>query len=93
MMREATFLVQAFNNSKSGYLKAKSGRYGLRLLAPHLLLRMVGGVKADQCRRNKVSTYMQGSFVEKGGWATSPGSDEANSAVAQACATMLGNLK
>jgi hypothetical protein len=41
----------------------------------------------------KVSTYMQGSFVEKGGWATSPGSDKANSAVAQACATMLGNLK
>ncbi len=23
----------------------------------------------------KVSTYMQGSFVEKGGWATSPGSE------------------
>ena len=41
----------------------------------------------------KVSAYMQGSFVEKGGWATSPGSDKANSAVAQACATMLGNLK
>jgi hypothetical protein len=41
----------------------------------------------------KVSTYMQGSFVEKSGWATSPGSDKANSAVAQACATMLGNLK
>jgi hypothetical protein len=41
----------------------------------------------------KVSTYMQGSFVEKGGWATSPGSDKANSAVAQACATLLGNLK
>ena len=41
----------------------------------------------------KVSTYMQGSFVEKGGWATSPGSDKVNSAVAQACATMLGNLK
>jgi hypothetical protein len=41
----------------------------------------------------KVSTYMQGSFVEKGGWATSPGTDKANSAVAQACATMLGNMK
>jgi hypothetical protein len=40
----------------------------------------------------KVSSYMQGSFVEKGGWATPPGSS-ANSAVAQACATMLGNLK
>jgi hypothetical protein len=41
----------------------------------------------------KVSTYMQCSFVEKGGWATPPGSDKADSAVAQACATMLGNLK
>ena len=41
----------------------------------------------------KVSAYMQGNFVEKGGWATSPGTDKANSAVAQACATMLGNLK
>src|SRR3982074_1348550 len=41
----------------------------------------------------KVSSYMQGSFVEKGGWATSPGTDKANSAVAQACATMLRNLK
>jgi len=40
-----------------------------------------------------VSAYMQGSFVEKGGWATSPGSDKANSAVAQACAKMLGDLK
>jgi hypothetical protein len=36
---------------------------------------------------------MWGSFVEKGGWTTLPGSDTANSAVAQACATMLGYLK
>ena len=41
----------------------------------------------------KVSAYMQGSFVEKGGWATPPGGDKANSAVAQACANLLGNLK
>ena len=41
----------------------------------------------------KMASYMQGNFVEKGGWATAPGSDKANSAVAQACATMLGNLK
>ena len=40
-----------------------------------------------------MSSYMQGDFVEKGGWATSPGSDKANSALAKACATMLGNLK
>ena len=41
----------------------------------------------------KVSAYQQGSFIEKGGWATLPGSDAANSAVAQACANMLSNLK
>jgi hypothetical protein len=41
----------------------------------------------------KVSTYMQGSFVEKGGWATSAGSERANSAVAEACASRLANLK
>ena len=41
----------------------------------------------------KVSSYQQGSFVEKGGWATLPGSDKSNSAVAEACANMLSNLK
>ena len=38
----------------------------------------------------KVSTYMQSSFVEKGGWATTPGSDASNSAVVSACAEQLG---
>ena len=41
----------------------------------------------------KVSSYQQGPFIEKGGWATLPGSDNANSAVARACAEMLSNLK
>ena len=41
----------------------------------------------------KVSSWEQGSFVAKGGWATLPGSDPANSAVAEACAKMLGSLK
>jgi len=40
-----------------------------------------------------VSSWQQGSFVEKGGWATLPGSDPANSAVAEACAKLLGSLK
>ncbi len=50
-------------------------------------------VTANFVELKKVASYMQGSFVEKGGWATQPGSDKANSAVAQACATMLGSLK
>ncbi|MEJ0078387.1 MAG: hypothetical protein WDO17_23675 [Alphaproteobacteria bacterium] len=41
----------------------------------------------------KVSSYQQGPFIEKGGWATLPGSDTANSAVARACAELLSSLK
>ena len=41
----------------------------------------------------KVSSYQQGSFIEKGGWATLPGSDRADSAVACACGEMLSSLK
>jgi hypothetical protein len=35
----------------------------------------------------------QSKFVEKGGWATMPGSTEPNSAVAKACAESLGRGK
>lgn len=41
----------------------------------------------------KVSSWQQGSFVEKGGWATFPGSTTPDTAVARACAEMLANLK
>lgn len=40
----------------------------------------------------KVSSWQQGSFIEKGGWATMPGGEPANTAVAEACAVMLGSL-
>jgi hypothetical protein len=41
----------------------------------------------------KVSSWQQGSFIEKGGWATMPGSAAPDSAVARACAELLGALK
>ena len=41
----------------------------------------------------KVSSYQQSTFVEKGGWATMPGSERVDSSVAQACANLLSNLK
>jgi len=41
----------------------------------------------------KVNSWQQGTFITKGGWATMPGSTEANSAVAEACANMLSALK
>ena len=43
----------------------------------------------------KKATYAwdQSKFVEKGGWATMPGSTAPNSAVAKACAESLGSKK
>jgi hypothetical protein len=41
---------------------------------------------------NKVSSWDRRSLIEKGGWATMPGSDTPNSAVASACAEKLGSL-
>lgn len=41
----------------------------------------------------KIDLYWErGSFVEKGGWATFPGSDKPNSEVARACAETLNKI-
>jgi hypothetical protein len=48
---------------------------------------------ANLAEFKKVSSYQQSTFVEKGGWATLPGSDRVDSSVAQACANLLSNLK
>ena len=39
---------------------------------------------------NKVPSWDRRSIIEKGGWATPPGADTANSAVVTACAEQLG---
>ena len=41
----------------------------------------------------KASSWERATFVEKGGWAVMPGSKTIDSGVAQACATMLDNLR
>lgn len=41
----------------------------------------------------KANSWQQGSFVEKGGWATMAGSTAPDSAVARACAETLANGK
>ena len=38
-------------------------------------------------------SWEQGKFIEKGGWATMPGATSPDTAVATACAEMLGKLK
>ena len=39
-----------------------------------------------------LTSWDQATFIEKGGWATTPGSDKPNSAVAGACAQILGKV-
>jgi hypothetical protein len=46
------------------------------------------GASFDELK--KVSSWNQGSFIEKGGWATMPGSTSPDTAVARACAELLG---
>jgi hypothetical protein len=41
---------------------------------------------------NKASSWDRRSLIEKGGWATVPGTDKPNSAVVSACAEKLGSL-
>jgi hypothetical protein len=48
------------------------------------------GATAKLAELNKASSWDRTSIIEKGGWATVPGSDTPNSAVARACAERLG---
>ena len=41
--------------------------------------------------KKESSTWSRRSIIEKGGWATMPGTDAANSAVVTACAERLGS--
>ena len=41
---------------------------------------------------NKALSWDRRSLIEKGGWATFPGTEKPNSAVASACAEKLGSL-
>ena len=49
--------------------------------------------KATLAQLKLIDSWKQDSFIEKGGWATLPGGDGANSSVARACAEMLSSLK
>jgi hypothetical protein len=55
--------------------------------------RQTAGADASLVELKKINSWQQGTFVEQGGWATMPGSKEPNSAVARACAELLGSPK
>jgi hypothetical protein len=41
----------------------------------------------------KIGSWEQGSYAEKAGWATMPGSSTPDTAVAKACAGLISDLK
>ena len=47
---------------------------------------------ANMAELKKVNTWQQDSYIEKGGWATFPGMNTPDRAVAQACANLLTAL-
>ena len=49
--------------------------------------------KATLVELKAIDSWKQDTFVEKGGWATFPGTDSPNRNVAEACAKMLTNVK
>jgi hypothetical protein len=55
--------------------------------------RQQANADASLVELKKVNSWQQGSFIEKGGWATMPGSSSPDTAVARACAEMLGQAK
>jgi hypothetical protein len=50
-------------------------------------------VGLNMAELRKVSSWMQDSYIEKGGWATFPGMTSPERGVAQACADLLTALK
>jgi hypothetical protein len=56
--------------------------------------RQAANASANLTELNKISfAWDRGTFIEKGGWATMPGGEKADPAVAKACAETLGRQK
>ena len=55
--------------------------------------RQAADVKATTVALNATDSWHRDSFVEKGGWATFPGSKEPANGVAEACAKILSEAK
>jgi hypothetical protein len=64
------------------------------VLAPMCVdkFRQGADASANMAELKKVSSWMQDSYIEKGGWATFPGMTSPDRGVAQACVTLLTAL-
>jgi hypothetical protein len=87
-----------------GWVTGGSAEQKANQRAERAVIAALAPVCVDQFRRHanadaslaelrQVSSWQQGAFIEKGGWATMPGSNSPDAAVARACAEMLGQPK
>ena len=73
--------------------KLQSEKAVVTVLAPICVEKFRQAKNADEnLGKLKTISYAwdKGTYIREGGWATFPGNTESNSAVAQACAEMLG---
>src|SRR4029077_18346534 len=73
----------------------KASSAGVAALAPICVAQFQSAADApsELAKLKKVSTWEQGTFIEKGGWDKMPGSKSADDGVARVCANMLDGLK
>jgi hypothetical protein len=50
------------------------------------------GFETKLSELNETRSYQRAAFIEKGGWATMPGSDEGDRDVAKACADLITGM-
>jgi hypothetical protein len=98
------FATLGIGFSWGGWMLGSTAKTLADSTASSAVVAAIAPICADQFQRSadaavnltalkKASTWDQGTFVEKGGWAVMPGSKEADSGVPQACAALLSNLK
>jgi len=75
--------------------KQRASKAVVTALAPICVDKFRGqaDASASLVELKKASSWQQGTFVEKGGWATMPGTNSPDSAVAKACAETLAMAK
>src|SRR5213595_2959966 len=87
-----------------GWVTASSAQKSAQQSATSAVVVALASICVDQFQRTadastrqaelqKISSWQQGSYVEKAGWATMPGSAAPDTAVAKACAGLISNLK
>ena len=86
-----------------GWMTARSAQDMARTRADAALVTALAPICVDKFRTStnfaantdelkKTTSFMQGSFIARGGWATTIGNNEPNSAVADACANVLSSI-